>query len=107
MKKGDCYEAAGKYVVDQFVLGNDKLVLVHGTVIGTGGDVKGVGYGHAWVEDGETIFDKSNGRNLELPKVLYYHVGQITETQRYSFKEAQKAILDTGHWGPWGEESDY
>ena len=119
---GDCYEAAGKYMMGKCMTGDCNLVLVHGEVSGQG-DLTGVRYGHAWVEDGGTVIDKSNGRNLTLPKVFYYSLGQIASPDmskwgtpegmndpdlftggnlhKYSWEEARAKILDSGHWGPW------
>lgn len=75
--KGNCYEAAGKYLLDACVA-NPKcgLTLVYGEVSGQG-PLEGLTYGHAWVLDGDTVIDVSNGRNLRLPRVVYYALGGI------------------------------
>ena len=74
---GDCYEAAGKYMMDNCdVDGCEDLVLVHGEVGGQGA-LDGVRFGHAWVEKGGTVIDKSNGRNINMPKFVYYAIGQV------------------------------
>ena len=57
---GDCYEAAGKYMMDNCMMGGCSLILVHGEVQGQG-HLGGVTYGHAWVLDGGTVIDVSNG----------------------------------------------
>lgn len=65
---GDCYEAAAHYLLDH-VLGigvtnpNHGLRLVHGEVAGQG-PLEGKTFGHAWIEDGDTVIDTSNGKNL-------------------------------------------
>ena len=105
---GDCFEVSGKLVLDQFILGGSKnLILVHGIVTGQG-PIGGVQYGHGWVEDGEEVIDKSQGRNLRLPKQLYYSLGNIdpANTFRYDTEETRKKILEYGHWGPWDLQSD-
>ena len=107
---GDCYEAAGQYMMRECTFGNDDcdVILVHGEVAGQG-PLEGITFGHAWVERGGMVIDKSNGRNLELPAALYYLVGQINDIgniHRYSWEEARRKILDTENWGPWDLETE-
>ena len=64
-KLGDCYQASGRLAIE--MMGNPKVLLVHGMVNGQG-SLEGKRYGHAWLEVGDTIYDHSNGRELELPK---------------------------------------
>jgi hypothetical protein len=101
---GDCYEAAGKYMMDKCMFGSDcNLILVHGEVAGQGA-LEGVTFGHAWVLDGGTAIDRSNGGNLQLPQAIYYAVGQIDQignTHEYTWEQARKMITDSEHWGPW------
>jgi len=118
---GDCYEAAAKYMMDECNFGADDcdIVLVHGEVGGQG-PLEGVRYGHAWVEDGDTVIDKSNGKDLRMPKVVYYALGQINRetfggggydpvggqnVHRYTWPEVRKKLLDYKHWGPWDLET--
>jgi len=116
---GDCYEAAGKYMMDNCMIGDCDLVLVHGEVSGQG-SLEGVRYGHAWVEDGDTVIDKSNGRDLRVPKVFYYTLGQISSetfddegyspmggqnVHKYTWEEAREKIIESEHWGPWDLET--
>ena len=105
---GDCYEASGKYIMDECMFGDDcNLLLVHGEVAGQGA-LEGFTYGHAWVLDGDLVIDRSNGRFLEMPKQLYYTLGQIDHIDNmhvYPWKEARKKILEFEHWGPWDLET--
>jgi len=106
---GDCYEAAGKYMMMKCQLGGDctNLRLVHGEVQGQG-HLDGVTYGHAWVLDGGTVIDVSNGRNLQLPQEIYYAIGQIDNIgniHEYTWEEARRLIVDFEHWGPWELET--
>jgi hypothetical protein len=105
---GDCYEAAGKYVMDHALFpGTDgSLILVHGEVTGQG-DIAGIQYGHAWVEKGGTVIDVSNGRNIKLPKAVYYAIGNIGKTYKYTSEEMREKILESGHWGPWDLKTKY
>lgn len=105
---GDCYEAAGKYMMDRGIIGGEDLVLVHGEVRGQG-PIAGIRYGHAWIEDGETVIDVSNGRNLRMPRQIYYALGGVYPDEPpfepnihiYTPEEARVKILDYKHWGPW------
>ena len=111
MKGGDCYEAAGKYMMDECTFGGVDscgLVLVHGEVMGQG-PIAGIPYGHAWLLDGATVLDKSNGRDIKMSQMIYYALGQIDNIDNvieYSWEEARTKILDYGHWGPWDLETE-
>ena len=102
---GDCYEANGRYFMNQAVSpGSDKgMRLVHGEVTGQG-SLSGVNYGHAWIEDGNTVLDKSNGRNVRMPKDVYYALGQIDRNDNihvYKPEEFRRKVMQHEHWGPW------
>lgn len=106
---GDCYESAGRYVMDDWMFGGDgSPTLVHGRP--TLQVDPFCEYGHAWVEftkqDGagrpvELVLDTE--RSVVIPKDLYYQIGRIDPAQclRYSFQEMRAWIARTGHWGPW------
>ena len=109
---GDCYEIAGKHMLEN-AHSND--ILCHGEVTGQG-ELNGIKYGHAWIERGDLVIDKSNGRNIQMPKLVYYILGKIgqpsfdqagnyhegkTNVHRYSYPEFSEKILEFGHWGPW------
>jgi hypothetical protein len=98
---GDCYCAAGHYLMEHG-MSKPNLVLVHGEVTGQG-KIKNIKYGHAWIEDGDMVIDNSQGRHIELPKMVYYALGNIEpeKTFRYTLEQMRKKILDTEHWGPW------
>jgi hypothetical protein len=101
-RKGDCFEAAGRYFYEH-AIGNNNLRLVHGEVEGQG-KLGGTRYGHAWVEDGDTVIDVSNGRNLRLPKQVYYllgHISEIHNLHRYPFITFVEKMTRFEHWGPW------
>lgn len=105
---GDCYEAAFHYIMDH-VLGmgvkepNHGLRLVHGEVAGQG-PLEGVTYGHAWIEDGDIVIDQSNGRDIRMPRSLYYRIGKIAEignTHVYTPEEVRTKVLKHNVYGPW------
>ncbi|RKZ72480.1 MAG: hypothetical protein DRQ48_00280 [Gammaproteobacteria bacterium] len=99
---GDCYEASAKFITGPGC--GQEWTLVQGQVTGQG-PIAGVRHGHAWLERGDQVRDVSNGRRLNLPKALYYAVGQVdpAECRRFSEAEALHQMVETGHWGPWGE----
>ena len=94
---GDCYEAAGKYMLSNSDSG---CVLVHGIPMGQG-PIAGIRMGHAWVEQGDLVIDNSNGRSVKMPKAVYYALGQIEFTIRYTMAEFMEKVLESKHWGPW------
>lgn len=103
---GDCYEANAKHILELTGWGrNDvpNLFLVQGEVSGQG-ELEGVNFGHCWIEKGNTIIDKSNGRTIEMPKKVYYMLGNIDRNDnlyKYTPKEARKMLFDKKHYGPW------
>jgi antirestriction protein ArdC/uncharacterized protein YjbI with pentapeptide repeats/predicted ABC-type ATPase len=50
-----------------------------------------------------TVYDYSNGGRHEIPKFLYYAMGNIDESEvrRYSLDESRKYALNNKHYGPW------
>jgi hypothetical protein len=105
---GDCYQAAGRYMMDLCVFNPDcDLILVHGEVTGQG-PIEGVCHGHAWLEIGDEVLDVSRGREIRLPKALYYALGRIDDRDnihRYTWQEARRKINEYEHWGPWDLET--
>ena len=98
---GDCYEAAGRFVMRRD--NKDSMTLVHGVVSGQG-PLRGQRFDHAWVEHGDNVIDPSNGGNIQLPKQAYYRLGRINpaECHYYSVQEACAQMLEHEHFGPWG-----
>ena len=99
LKQGQCYQSAYSYVFDENMKGNTDLILVHADVIGTGGDVKGIGYCHAFVLDGDNVIDTE--ANVTVPYEYYKAVGNVTNEKRYTFDEKLREALESGHYGPW------
>lgn len=99
-KKGNCYEAAGRYIMNSK---DDGLMLVHGEVEGQG-EIDGVRFGHAWLEKGDKVIDVSNGKQLEIPKFVYYQLGnidKINNLKKYNHTDSLKNMVRYKHWGPW------
>jgi hypothetical protein len=114
--RGDCYYIAGQFAMDN-IFTPKKIeyigtpYLVHGEVQGQGA-VSHIRYGHAWIEDDENVYDFSNGRELVIPKVIYYAIGDInpdepTKYKKYTFAEARRKMVDTGHYGCWDLDVEY
>ena len=109
---GDCMQAAANLMLRFYTdlygkreKSKGSPVLVHALVYGRG-EVKGLRFPHAWVEDGDEVIDKSNGLNVRLPKKLYYTLGKIDPNQKgaykkYAFSDMKKKLISTGHYGPW------
>lgn len=49
------------------------------------------------------VIDRSNGKDLRLPKPVYYGIGNIDEnfTRSYTVEEARQNAFEMGHYGPW------
>ncbi len=101
-KLGDCFENSVELMMEN--RGVD-FILVHGLVTGTGGDVVGMRYVHAWVELGNIVIDTSREINNPIirAKNNYYEIGKIkvSETKRYNLKEIGDMILKYKVYGPW------
>ena len=121
-RTGDCYEAAFNTIHRSVEDEDDQreLTLVHGEVEGQQ-KLAGVRHGHAWVEWTEPVEipegsdipehvykelavmveDNSSGRHIVLPAKLYYGIGRIDNTHRYTWEEARAKVLEHGTYGPW------
>jgi len=98
--KGDCYQAAGRLIMN--FMGESNAKLVHGMVHGQG-SLTGLKFGHAWVEYGGKCLDHSNGKKQEMSKTVYYALGRIHpgECKYYDPGKAAGWMLKKEHWGPW------
>jgi len=113
---GDCYYMAGQFAMDN-VFTPKKIeyigtpYLVHAEVRGQG-KIEGIRYGHAWIEDDVNVYDFSNNREIIIPKVVYYALGNIETSNpkkyvRYTFPEARQKMLKTGTYGCWDLDVQY
>lgn len=111
--RGNCYAAAGAFLLDAGVAGRaEGVTLVHGRPVLQVEPF--CQYGHAWVEFTE-VLGELGGRTVAvelcrdcesgvtLPRQLYYHLGRIAEEDcfRYTIDDLRRWVLETGHWGPW------
>ena len=103
---GDCYAVAGNFMV----FSDPGVVLVHGYPTLRRSPWKK--FGHAWIEvelEGQVLVkDMSNGKDIEMPRELYYSVGNINpdECRRYTLADLRRYVTETKHWGPWEEKLD-
>jgi hypothetical protein len=100
---GDCYQAAAQHLMKETIFAgnpNSDLRLVHGEVSGQG-PLKGRTFGHAWIENGDSVIDRSNGQNIQMPKDAYYLLGKISNYHVYTPEEARDKMMEHGHYGPW------
>jgi hypothetical protein len=114
---GDCYEAAGPYILNRPF--DKDLVLVHGEVMGRG-ELQGVWFGHAWIESGDEVIEVANGKNLRMPKHIYYILGTIDQPYyqdgkmhppknnvlKYTGSQAMEMFSKHETFGPWELETE-
>lgn len=93
-KHGNCYVVA----MNTFIKNPNRYKLVHGIVTGQGA-IEGIQYGHAWVEDGDTVID--NTIPIEISKDAYYAIGNIEYTKSYDLLGVSKMVDKYGTYGPW------
>lgn len=83
----------------------ESVRLVHAYCTGRG-PIDGFRYSHAWVENGDTVFDYANGRKVEMPRDVYYALGGVkkrdaSQYRVYTQDEARKKMHTTRVYGPW------
>lgn len=96
-RKGNCFEDS----VNKLIMLRDKhAVLVHGLPTGQAGEAARAGrYPHAWVELDGSCWECS--LDTWIPQYLYYQLGQIEYTVRYSMKETRDILAEGDTFGPW------
>ena len=109
MNLGDCYEAAVNFVMDECLFGSCHYTIVHAEVAGQG-PVEGINFGHAYVVDTRSnlVIDRSNGRNVAMPRDAYEALGKINEIgnfREYAWKEVRRKMVEHEHYGPWDLET--
>jgi hypothetical protein len=102
---GDCYEAAGRNMMNYQPFSDKGMKLVHAFVSGQG-SLTGRRYDHAWNELGDEVIDNSNGRNIRMPKQAYYALGNINpddpdQYRVYDMPGFRRMVTKYKHWGPW------
>jgi hypothetical protein len=95
---GDCYKASFNLFLE--MTSDSDALLVQGEATGQGA-IKGVLFGHAWVESRGLVFDRSNGRDIIIPQSVYYAIGHINRVKKYNKAQVCKMIKKYGTYGPW------
>jgi hypothetical protein len=86
------------------MLGQEEGLLCHGEVFNP---KTGRFHGHCWIETHHTVSDIiwcrdiHNGLDMTLPKGLYYSRGRVRRVKRYTAAQANKMLVEFGHYGPW------
>ncbi len=133
---GDCFEVALRVAYELSRKGHadhpvnyENVCVVHGTPLGRGPHNNGKRYWHAWVEHTqhwvchagwitekattlklESVVDRSNGLDVEMPRAMYYNMGRMREKHVLRFStvgdhdEAMARADGHGHYGPWVDE---
>ena len=119
---GNCYEVHGRFMMDNFREAGE-YILVHAEVMGQG-QLAGAPYGHCFLihKTTDMVHDLSNGRDLKMPRVIYYHLGKIDQSRywddelgrvertpkifEYTQREVMKWMSETGTFGPWELETE-
>lgn len=98
---GRCFESAGRSVLNGTL---PELILCHGKVVGTTGDVAGKTFAHAWTEIGDYIIGPE--LNTITPRERYYEIGQVHDVKRYTADQVASIVGRCRHWGPWPDEPE-
>lgn len=103
---GKCYENSCRFILSKTDDAGGQIKLAHGFVTGTGGQVKGVRYGHAWIEISNTIcldFTTSLSDPKYAFKRDFYELGQIdpAEVKLYTLNGVRQKVTEFGTYGPW------
>jgi hypothetical protein len=102
---GDCFEVANRAMIhmteEQEVYG---MKCIHAYVYGQG-ELKGRRFPHAWNEQGDVVFDNSNGNNIVMRKEQYYALGGVVQESgayvTYDKDDCLIKMLKHSHYGPW------
>lgn len=97
-KGGDCYQKALHYMMSKPT--DNQLILCHGLVTGQGA-IRGIVYGHAWVEKGNKVIDETIP--LEIDKGVYYAIGNIKKNNVWNYDRQQMSekVQQFKTYGPW------
>lgn len=106
---GNCYQVALEMILDAQLLGLKNPKVIHATVLGNGGDVNGVRYGHGWVEaDFEgyggtyrVALDWSSFHRSVVLADAYRRMGNAKDIHEYTRDEAMRWAMREEVYGPW------
>ena len=99
---GTCYRDAYDWMTTKGHEMGDSAKLAHATVTGVGNNVKGIEYGHAFILINDSfVIDVATGKELLIPKDIYYKTGNVKDVKLYTFMEMLKVSLEQETSGPW------
>jgi hypothetical protein len=90
-RAGRCFELSGRYQID-----DPTWTLVHGTLYSAEFDIC---YGHAWLKRDGWVYDAVQNETFCAEE--YATRFGAEEIGSFSYREAARAVLDSGRWGPW------
>jgi len=96
--RGDCFEAAARFIREVAMDNPERYLLVHGNVAKLRQDEA---VNHAWVEEGDIVHEVSNKRHLRVLKNEYYEKHRITNVRTYTLERTLLLRLKHNHSGPW------
>jgi len=99
-ERGHCFKNALRFA------GRNRMwTIVHGIPLGRGA-ISGIRFAHAWneVEHNGARWCYDAAIDLLAPAEMFYLIGAIEYTVRYSYDEAKKLVDETGHAGPWDDK---
>jgi hypothetical protein len=96
--RGDCFEAAARFIREVGIANPERYLLVHGNAAKLQQDEF---VNHAWVEEGDIVHEVSNKRHLKFLKDEYYEKHRITNIRTYTLEQTLLLCLKHNHSGPW------
>jgi hypothetical protein len=94
-----CFKAAAEFIQQPHAMdGPDDYRLAHGKMATS---LQGEAVDHAWVEEGDFVYEVSERHHLLYSKDEYYKKNKITHVRTYTVKEVIEFIDEYGHFGPW------
>lgn len=102
LPQGDCFPAAFKHlaVIAMTDLDGKQYALVHGNLAHLPQNTE---VNHAWVEEGDLVYEIGNSLNARMSKSEYYARFGVKNVRRYSLIEAMRNQARCDHYGPWIE----
>jgi hypothetical protein len=95
---GRCYELSLRLLLAN--MEEPDILLVHGETRSSDPGAIGGRMGHAWIEVGHFVYDRT-ARDEPFHRALYYLDGEVSAVTKYGAHDAAVAFSDHGHWGPW------
>lgn len=102
--RGNCYQASMTLMLASDRLGLTDPKIVQASVVGDGGGLEGVRYGHSWLESSGLAYDLSSGHTTIMPVETYRKLGNVENVHEYNRDQAFVAAVKAGNYGPWTDD---